>query len=122
MVITTNKKLFYILVAMKMQHILLKIFMIIINCQKAKISMIIIKLLSRRSNLFFGNFRNFMMFYECKCCKEYFELLGEKLTNIKCITCHPDFNILCKVVLETAAIRHRRYKSKFKDIKSFTNK
>ena len=44
------------------QHILVKKFMIIINCQKAKIFMIIIKLLSRRSNLFFGNFRNFRNF------------------------------------------------------------
>ena len=49
------------------QHILVKKFMIIINCQEAKIFMIIIKLLSRRSNLFFGNFGNFRNFRKSSC-------------------------------------------------------
>ena len=64
-----------------------------------------------------------MLVYECKCCREY-DLLKNKLENLKCITCHPEFDILClnKVVLETAAVRHRRYKSNFKDISSFNNK
>ena len=64
-----------------------------------------------------------MTVYECKCCAEY-DLLKTKLENIKCITTHPEFHTLClnRIVLETAAIRHRRYKSNFKDITTFSNK
>ena len=49
-----------------------------------------------------------MTIYECKCCTEY-DLLKNKLENIKCITTHQEFQTLClnRIVLETAAIRHR---------------
>ena len=63
---------------------------------------------------------------ECKCCREC-NILGEKLQNIepfRCITDSEDFKVLClnKTVLETACIRHRRYKNNFQEVKTFSNK
>jgi len=60
-------------------------------------------------------------FIECKCCKEYQGLLGDKL-EVGCITENTNFDTLClnKIVLETAFIRHRRYKNNFTDVKEMT--
>ena len=68
-------------------------------------------------------FENFKII-ECKCCREYSDLLNEKLNDIVCITEHPDFDILClnKTVLETALIRHRRYNQNFRELASYSNK
>ena len=62
-------------------------------------------------------------FIECKCCKEFDGLLKDKL-DAGCITDHKDFDILClhKSVLETAFIRHRRYKNTYTDVKEMTLK
>lgn len=62
-------------------------------------------------------------FVECKCCQEVSGLLQEKLAN-GCVTKHKDFELLClnKTVLETAFIKHRRYKKIFTDVKEMTLK
>ena len=62
-------------------------------------------------------------FIECKCCKEYQGLLGDKL-EAGCITENTNFDTLClnKIVLETAFIRHRHYKNNFTDVKEMTAK
>ena len=54
---------------------------------------------------------------ECKCCQEYSTLLNDKLANVKCITDHEDFQLLClnQRVLENSAIRYRRSRRKIKN-------
>ena len=62
-------------------------------------------------------------FIECKCCEEFPDLLKDKLDD-SCITDHKDFDVLClhNSVLETAFIRHRRYKNNYTDAKEITVK
>ena len=62
-------------------------------------------------------------FIECKCCEEFPDLLKDKLDD-SCITDHKDFDVLClhNSVLETAFIRHRRYKNNYPDAKEMTRK
>ena len=62
-------------------------------------------------------------FVECKCCEEFPDLLKDKLDD-SCITDHKDFDVLClhNSVLETAFIRHRRYKNNYTDSKEMTLK
>ena len=61
---------------------------------------------------------------ECKCCRECFNLLEEKLDSINCISEHEEFVQLCsnKIVLNTTFIQHRRTKKNYKRVKSMTNK
>ena len=65
-----------------------------------------------------------MTLEEAKCCREIINLLGKKIDGLKCITENEDFEVLCinRTVLETACIRHRRYKNRFEDWNLFTNK
>ena len=46
---------------------------------------------------------------ECKCCREYENLLSSKLQNIECISQHEIFQTLClnTTVLETAFVLHQ---------------
>ena len=62
-------------------------------------------------------------FIECKCCEEFPDLLKDKLDDA-CITDHKDFDVLClhNSVLETAFIRHRRYKNNYTEVKEITLK
>ena len=62
-------------------------------------------------------------FIECKCCEEFPDLLKDKLDDA-CITDHKGFDVLClhNSVLETAFIRHRRYKNNYTDAKEMTLK
>lgn len=62
-------------------------------------------------------------FIESRCCKE-FSLLEDKLQEASCITLHKDFDVLLlhKTVLETAFIRHRRFKNNFTQVKEMTTK
>ena len=61
---------------------------------------------------------------EAVCCREYNNLLHDKLDGIKCITFHEEFKTLClnRIVLETSAIRERRYKNVFKNGNVFLNR
>ena len=63
---------------------------------------------------------------ESKCCKEFRELLGDKLENKtpSCITNNPQFRDMClkEHVLEGAHLQNRRYHGKFTDIKNLSNR
>ena len=61
---------------------------------------------------------------ESKCCKEFSQLLKEKLDSFNCITENQHFTDIClqKHILETAYIQNRRYNNKFADIKTVGNK
>ena len=61
---------------------------------------------------------------ECKCCREYDNLLGTKLDGIECIIQHPKFPDVClnETVLETAFILHQRRNKKFKQLDKMYNK
>ena len=61
-------------------------------------------------------------FIECKCCQEVADLLQDKLSK-GCVTKHKDFDVLClnKTVLETAYIKHRRYKKIFTNVKDMSS-
>ena len=58
---------------------------------------------------------------ECVFCKEYSDLLRDKLNDIRCISYEDEFKTLClnHIVLETPTIQYRGYKNNFTDIKSF---
>ena len=62
-------------------------------------------------------------FIECKYCEEFPDLLKDKLDDA-CIRDHKDFDVLYlhNSVLETAFIRHRRYKNNYNDAKEMTLK
>ena len=62
-------------------------------------------------------------FTECKCCKEFEDLLDDKL-SARCVTNREAFDtlILNKSVLEVAFIKHRRYKGNFTEVKEMTLK
>ena len=84
---------------------------------------------SRLENLHWCSCRKCVIFqsmslHECKCCREYSNLLGSKLEGKECVTLNEEFEILClnRVVLETAYIRYRRNKNKFKNLSTLTNK
>ena len=81
---------------------------------------------SRLENLHWCTFHHCTLmptFIECKCCEEFPDLLKDKLDD-SCITDHKDFDVLClhNSVLETAFIRHRRYKNNYTDAKEITLK
>ena len=62
---------------------------------------------------------------ECRCCKEFQNILGEKLAkNINCVTQNSHFTDICirRHVLETAYVQRRRYMKNYKEIKSLRNK
>ena len=61
---------------------------------------------------------------ECRCCKEFADLLGEKLTNNTCITENEYFELvfLQKPVLETAYMQNRHYNKKYSNMVSISNK
>ena len=63
---------------------------------------------------------------ESKFCKEYSELLRDKLDGVNCIyiTQESDFvvNVFASICSGTAFIRHRRYKNNFTDVKKLTLK
>ena len=63
---------------------------------------------------------------ECKCCREYENLLSSKLQNqnIDCISQHEEFLTLClnTTVLETAFVLHRRRNRIFKEFDKMSNK
>ena len=81
---------------------------------------------SRLENLHWGTCHHCTVmptFIECKCCEEFPDLLKDKLDDA-CITDNKDFDVLClhNSVLETAFIRHRRYKNNYTDAKEMTLK
>ena len=61
---------------------------------------------------------------ECKCYREYENLLSSKLQNIDCISQHEEFQTLClnTSVLETAFVLHRRRNRIFKELDKMSNK
>ena len=60
-------------------------------------------------------------FIEGKCCKEFKDLLDDKL-SAGCVTNHEalDTLILSKSILEVAFMKHRRYNNNFTEVKEIT--
>ena len=60
---------------------------------------------------------------ESKCCRECPNLLEDKLNQVKCITQHEEFSILClnPIVLNTAFVQYRRKKNNYRLVKSMNN-
>ena len=57
---------------------------------------------------------------ECKCCREYENLLSSKLQNIDCISQHEEFKTLClnNTVLQTAFVRCTIYDEEIEFLKN----
>ena len=59
-------------------------------------------------------------FTECKCCKEFKDMLDDKL-SAGCVANHEAL-MLNKSIIEVAFIKHRRYKGNFTEVKEMTLK
>ena len=61
---------------------------------------------------------------ESRCCKEFHELLGEKLNSVNCVTENPRFKAVClqSDVLETAYIQNRRYNNRNSNVSTVSNR